>query len=169
MPEEGCQIASKYDTSGGRVETHQRRSCPLYNKNWVQQASICTTAKSSSHNLSWQRWVQQPSICMIANLQVQKASIGMTAETSHNSSLTFEFSKQAFVQLQNIPQFITYLWVQQASKQAFAWLQNHPTICHWPCKGRKETWWWCKQVKLVQMHKLQDDTLEQSSSTIKTS
>jgi hypothetical protein len=46
---------------------------------------------------------------MIANLQVQKASIGMTAETSHNSSLTFEFSKQAFVQLQNIPQFITYL------------------------------------------------------------
>jgi hypothetical protein len=46
---------------------------------------------------------------LIANLQVQKASIGMTAETSHNSSLTFEFSKQAFVQLQNIPQFITYL------------------------------------------------------------
>lgn len=82
----------------------------------------------------------------ITNLQVQKASIGKTAETSHNSSLTFEFSKQAFAQL-----------------------QNHPTIRHWPCKGRKETWWWCKQVKLVQMHKLQDDTLEQSSSTTKTS
>lgn len=154
MPEEGCQIASKYDTSGGRVETHQRRSCPLYNKNWVQQASICTTAKLSSHNSSWQRWVQQPSICITAK------------SSSHNWSPTLE--SKHWHDRRNIPQFITDLWVQQASKQAFAWLQNHPTICHWFCKGRKETWWWCKQVKLVQMHKLQDDTLEQSSSTTKT-
>lgn len=156
MPEEGCQIASKYDTSGGRVETHQRRSCPLYNKNWVQQASICTTAKSSSHNSFWQRWVQQPSICITAK------------SSSHNWSPTFKFRKQALEWLQKHPTI--HQWpLSSASKQAFAWLQNHPTIRHWPCKGRKETWWWCKQVKLVQMHKLQDDTLEQNSSTTKTS
>jgi hypothetical protein len=49
---------------------------------------------------------------LITNLQVQKASIGMTAETSHNSSLTFEFSKQASKHLPDcriIPQFITDL------------------------------------------------------------
>ncbi len=141
MPEEGCQIASKYDTSGGRVETHQRRSCPLYNKNWVQQASICMTAKSSSHNLSWQRWVQQPSICITAKssshnwsptFKFRKQALAWlqkhptirhwplssaskhlcNCRISHNSSLTFEFSKQASKHLHDcriIPQFVTDL------------------------------------------------------------
>lgn len=47
---------------------------------------------------------------LITNFQVQKASIGMTAETSHNSSLTFEFSKRASKHLHDcriIPQFVT--------------------------------------------------------------
>jgi hypothetical protein len=45
---------------------------------------------------------------LITNFQVQKASIGMTAETSHNSSLTF--SKRASKYLHDcriIPQFVT--------------------------------------------------------------